>query len=136
VPALTPGDAQDLLAVIKRGWEARDPDSLVALFRGDAAYRDDPFAEELVGSVAIRRHWNELAAQMANVEFDAERTWVAGSTVLASWHAAYTRRSSGERVRRRGFWTLELDNERLIERMRQWALQRVVGTDSTFKIEE
>ena len=44
------------------------------------------------------------------MEFDAERVWVAGSTVLASWHAAVTLRRTGERVRQRGFLTFELDD--------------------------
>ena len=136
MPTLTPGDAQDLLATIKRGWEKRDPDTIVPLFSSDAEYRSDPFAEQLVGTNAIRQHWNELVGRMANVEFDAERTWVAGSTVLASWHAAYTRRATAERVRVRGFTTFELDDGRLIARLRQWPIERVVGTDSTFRIEE
>lgn len=135
MPALTPGDAQDLLATIKRGWEKRDPDTIMPLFSPEAEYRFDPFAEQLVGTNAIRAHWNELAAGMANVEFDAERTWAVGSTVLASWHAAYTRRTTAERVRARGFMTLELDDTRRVVRFRQWPVERVVGTDSTFRIE-
>ena len=42
----------------------------------------------------------------------------------------------GGRVRVRGFMTLELDDARLIGRFRQWPVEKLVGTDSTFKIEE
>jgi ketosteroid isomerase-like protein len=136
VPAPTPGDAQDILATYKRGWEKRDPDVIMSLFGPDAVYREDPFAEELTGANAIRERWNHICANTANVEFDAERVWVAGATVLASWHAAYTRQSDGGRVRVRGFVTLELDDGRLIGRFRQWPVEKLVGTDSTFKIEE
>jgi len=135
VPALTPGDGQDLLATFKQGREARDPDTLMGLFEADAALRPDPFADELSGANAIRAHWNDVCAGQVHVEFDAERIWVAGSTVLASWHGAYTRRRSAERVRVRGFVTLELSDDRLVRRMRQWPSERVVGTDSTFRAE-
>src|SRR5919106_767410 len=129
--SLSHGDAQDLLEAFKRGWERRDPDSILMLFDATAEYREHPFAEPLAGSNAIRAHWNDIAANQTHVEFDAERIWLSGSTVLASWHAAYPRRSSGDRVRVRGFMTAELGDDRLIRRFRQWPLERVVGTDST-----
>jgi len=44
-------------------------------------------------------------------------------------------RADAQRVRIRGFSTFELDDEGLIERAKQWAASRVVGTDSTFRIE-
>ena len=64
----------------------------------------------MVGELAIREHWNEAAATQGNVEFDAERIWVTGGTVLASWHGAITRRATAERIRERGFMTIELDD--------------------------
>ncbi|CAN5575233.1 hypothetical protein BH23CHL7_BH23CHL7_10760 [soil metagenome] len=132
---LTPGDAQDLLAAFKRGWESRQPDTIVELFSDDADYRVDPFAEPLAGRVEIRRHWNEVCAQQAHVDFDPERVWVSGTAVLASWHAAYTRRRTAERVRVRGFMALELNDEGLVSRFRQWPLERVVGVDETLRPE-
>ena len=135
MPTFTHGDAQDLLDAFKLGLESRDPESIVNLFAPDGEYREDPFAEPLVGSNVIRARWNELAADQVHVEFDAERIWVSGETVLASWHAAYTRRQTAERVRVRGFMTLELDDARLISRMRRWPAERVVGVDSTTRPE-
>ena len=132
---LTPGDGQDLLARFKAAWERRDPDRAVALFAEDAEYRFDPFEPPLVGHNAIREYWNEAAASQANVEFDAERVWAVNRTVLASWHAAFTRRASAERVRYRGFMTLELDDAGLVSRFREWAISRSVGVDGTFRPE-
>jgi ketosteroid isomerase-like protein len=129
---LTPGDAQDLLAAWKRAWEGRDPDRALALFAEDAELRVDPFEEPLHGSLAIREWWNRFAAGSAHTEFDAERSWVAGRTVLASWHGAVTDRATATRSRHRGFLTCELDDERRIARARQWTVTRIVGTDSTF----
>lgn len=132
MPTLTPGAGQDLIDAYKRAWERRDPDAVVALFREDAEYRPDPFEPALQGANAIRAHWNQRAAEEANVEFDAERVWVSGNTVLASWHAAFTQRGNAERVRSRGFSTFEVDGAGLVSRFRAWAVSRVVGTDSTF----
>jgi limonene-1,2-epoxide hydrolase len=137
MPTLTPGDAQDLLASFKQGWERRAPDMIVELFDANAEYRPDPFAESLQGINAIRALWNDIVATQTHVEFDAERIWVSGATVLASWHAAYTRRANSERVRARGFMTLELNDAqpRRVQRFKQWPLERVVGSDSTFAAE-
>jgi limonene-1,2-epoxide hydrolase len=138
---LTPGDGQDLLAAFKKGWERRDPERIVALFDERADYRASAFSEPLSGANAIRALWNQLAAERANAEFDAERVWVSGQTVLASFHGAYTRRSDAMRVRVRGFMTFELgapatDGERpLVERYRAWPLEREVGRDATFTAE-
>ena len=135
MPELTHGAAQDLLAELKRGWEARQPDAIVELFSDEADYRESPYTQPLAGVNAVRARWNDICRRQVNVEFDAERIWVSGATVLVSWHAAYTRRRTAERVRVRGFTTLELDDAGRIWRLRQWPVSRVVGRDDTFRAE-
>jgi ketosteroid isomerase-like protein len=130
---LTPGDGQDLFARFKRAWERRDPDAMLELFSDEAEYRTDPFLDPLKGLNAIREHWNTVAMTQEHVEFDAERVWVSGRTVLGSWHAAVTDRASGDRVRIRGFSTMELDGHARIERLREWAISRTVGVDRTHR---
>jgi hypothetical protein len=125
---LTPGDGQDVLARFKQARERRDPDAMMELFADAADVRPDPFAAELHGALDLRAYWNAAAAEQASVEFDAERIWVSGRTVLVSWHEAYTRRATAERIRVRGFSALELDGDGRVERMRSWPLERVVGT--------
>lgn len=132
---LTHGDAQDLLATWKRGWESRNPDMILELFDPDADYRQGPFVEPLMGGNAIRAHWNEICAAQAHIDFDAEHIWVSGSAVLSSWHAAYTLRRTGERVRVYGFMTFELGDDGRVRRFRQWPVERVVGRDSKFQPE-
>ncbi len=135
MPNLTPGDGQDVLARFKGAWERRDVDAVMALFRDDAEFRPDPFEPAMTGDVAIREFWTRAAASFGHVEFDAERIWVSGTTVLASWHGALTRRTTAERSRQRGFMTLELDEAGAVIRMREWVATRVVGTDASFKVE-
>lgn len=130
---LTPGDGQDLFARLKRAWEERDPDAMMELFSDDAEYRSDPFVEPLMGLVAVREHWNGVVAAQDHIEFDAERVWVSGRTVLGSWHVALTERATAERVRVRGFSTMELDDHGRIVRMREWPVRRVVGIDSSYR---
>lgn len=133
---LTHGDAQDLLGRYKRAWERRDPDLAMELYHAEAEVRLDPFEEPARGTNEIRAIWNDVAATQDHVEFDAERIWLVERTVLASWHAAFTRRSNADRVRIRGFSMFELDDSGLIQRVRQWAQARVVGRDSTHRAEE
>ena len=126
------GDGQDVLERYKRAREARDVDAVMELYAPDAEHRDDPFHEPYRGGNAIRAMWNDIAGSEVNVEFDAERIWIAGRTVLAAWHAAYTDVTSGDRIRLRGFATFELDAAGLIERLREWPVSNVVGRDSTY----
>ncbi len=133
--ALTLGAGQDLLAAWKRAWEARDVDAFMALFAETADFRPDPFEEPLIGTTAIRAHWNDFAARSVHTEFDPERTWVKDRTVLAAWHGAQTLRRTAERVRLRGFLVLDLDAAGRIGRLRGYPQTRVVGIDSTFKPE-
>ena len=130
---LTPGDGQDLFARFKRAWEERDPDAMLELFAEGAEYRTDPFVEALSGLVAIREHWNDVAATQDHVDFDAERVWVSGRTVLGSWHVAFTDRATADRIRVRAFSTMELDDHGRIVRLREWPVRRVVGTDGSYQ---
>jgi ketosteroid isomerase-like protein len=133
---LTPGEGQDVLARFKRARERRDPDLMLELCSEDVEYRVDPFEPPLRGALAVREHWNRLAEEQMRVDFDAERIWVAGRTVLASWHGAFTRRVSGVRVRMRGFSTMELDDAGLVMRLREWPAWREVGIDGGYHPEE
>jgi ketosteroid isomerase-like protein len=126
---VTPGDGQDVLARFKDAREQRDPDLMLALFAEDAEYRADPFEAPVCGALALREHWNQVAATQDDVDFDAERVWVAGHAVLASWHAAHTQRATGHRLRERGFYAFELDGAGLVARLRAWTVSRVVDRD-------
>lgn len=132
---LFPGDGQDLMRAWKRAWEMRDVDAAVALFRDDAEARPDPFEDPVDGAIGIRGWWTRFAARYVHTELDAERVWVSGRSVLASWHGALTDRASAERIRVRGFIVFDLDDEGRIGRWRGWPASRIVGIDSTVRPE-
>jgi len=102
------------------GWQAFDGDAWVALFTDDAEYHEDPYATPLVGHNALRRYLLDAAASQRDVEFTIERHWVAGTTVLAAWHASFTRRSTGRVVRLAGFLTAEVAPDGRVSRFREW----------------
>jgi hypothetical protein len=128
---VTQAVADDFLDAYRRAMESSDVDLALSLYHDDAELREDPFEPIVVGSLEIRARWNHHAAARAHVEVDVERSWLSGSTLLVAWHGAHTRRATGERVRRRGFVTFELDGSGLVSRERHWTMERTVGVDGT-----
>jgi ketosteroid isomerase-like protein len=112
--------AADLLDRYGRAWEGFDGDAWTALFTEDAEYHADPFEPALVGSNAIRAYLSDASRRQGQVEFTAERHWVAESTVLAVWHASYVRTTDQARVRLAGFLTMEIAADGRIARFREW----------------
>jgi ketosteroid isomerase-like protein len=112
--------AGDLLAAYAAAWEAFDGDAWVAIFSDEAEYHEDPFGEPLVGHNALRAYLLDASASQRDVEFTVERHWVSGDTVLAVWHATFTRRATGRLVRLAGFMTAEVAPDRRIVRLREW----------------
>ena len=112
--------AGDLLAAYGHAWETFDGDAWVAIFADDAEYHEDPFEAPLVGHNALRAYLLDASASQRDVEFSVERHWVSGETVLAAWHATFTRRSSGNLVRMAGFMTAEVAADGRISRFREW----------------
>jgi ketosteroid isomerase-like protein len=110
----------DLLDRYGRAWESFDGDAWTYLFTDDAEYQEDPFEPALVGHNAVRAYLLEESERQRDVEFTVERHWVAGSTVLAAWHASYVRRADDARVRLAGFLTMEIAVDGRIARFREW----------------
>jgi ketosteroid isomerase-like protein len=112
--------ASDLLERYRRAWESFDGDAWTDLFTDDVEYHEDPFEPALVGHNAVRAYLLEASGRQQDVEFTVERHWVAGSTVLAAWHASYVQRTDDARVRLAGFMTMEVADDGRIARFREW----------------
>jgi ketosteroid isomerase-like protein len=113
-------DGGSWLEAYGRAWETFDGDGWVALFTDDAEYHEDPYGSPLVGHNALRAFLLDAAASQRDVEFTIEQHWVSGTTVLAAWHASFTRRSTGRIVRLAGFLTAEVAPDGRVSRFREW----------------
>jgi ketosteroid isomerase-like protein len=110
----------ELLEAYGRAWAMFDGDAWVAIFTEDAEYHGDPFGEPLVGHNALRAFLLESAEAQRDVDFTVERHWVSGSTVLAIWHASWSRRSDGHLARAAGFIAADVVSDGRISRFHEW----------------
>lgn len=110
----------DLLEAYGTAWETFDGDAWVALFAEEAEYHGDPFGAPLVGHNALRAFMLESAETHRAVDFTVERHWVSGATVLAGWHASWTRRDGGGLVRTAGFLAADVAPDGRISRFHEW----------------
>ena len=110
----------ELLDAYGRAWSTFDGDAWVAIFTEDAEYHGDPFGEPLVGHNALRAFLLESAEAQRDVDFTVERHWVSGSTLLAAWHASWTRRSDGGLTRSAGFIAADIASDGRISRFHEW----------------
>lgn len=110
----------ELLEAYGGAWSTFDGEAWVAIFTEDAEYHGDPFGEPLVGHNALRAFLLESAETQRDVDFTVERHWVSGSTVLAAWHASWTRRTDGGLTRAAGFIAADVASDGRINRFREW----------------
>ena len=105
-------------------WREGDPDKIVALFSETATYRETPFDDPMRGRAAIRRYWQDGAADaQENVEFNSEVWAVDGHTAVAGWKARFSRKATGARVRLDGTFRLKFTATQgglLCERLEEW----------------
>jgi len=109
-----------LLDAYGQAWQDFDGDAWIAIFDDEAEYHEDPFDAPVVGHNALRAYLLDASESQRDVEFTVERHWVSGDTVLAAWHATFTRRASGRLVRMAGFMTAEVAPDGRISRFREW----------------
>ncbi len=116
--------AYDLLGAFTRARIDHDGDAFTDLFAPEAEVSLDPFATPLTGHNALRAYL--LAAADAERWYDLaiERHWVSGDTVLAAWHASWTRSSDEAKVRQAGFLSAEVGGDGRIGRLRTWTVTR------------
>lgn len=125
-PDIGYADAADFLARFAAALVAASGDDWVALFTDDAEYHADPFAAPVVGHNELRALLLERATREAQPEFEIQRHWVSGATILAEWHASAVDRTGRQRVRSAGFSTFEMQHGRCA-RYRQWWHRRGEG---------
>ncbi|MHB8958965.1 MAG: nuclear transport factor 2 family protein [Candidatus Limnocylindrales bacterium] len=116
--------AHDLLDAFVRARTAHDGDALTALFTPDAELALDPFATPLAGHNDLRAYLLAAAGAERWYDLAIERHWVSGDTVLAAWHASWTRPADEAKVRQAGFLSAEVGGDGRIVRLRLWTVTR------------
>jgi ketosteroid isomerase-like protein len=121
---ITYAAAFDLLEAFVHARMHYDGDALTALFTEDAEMALDPFEPALVGHNAVRAYL--LAAAEAERWFDMaiERHWVSGDSVIAAWHASWSRRTDEGKIRQAGILSADVGEDGRIARLKQWTVTR------------
>jgi hypothetical protein len=101
-----------------------DGDAFVALFEDEAELVLDPFEPALAGHNALRAYLLEAADAERHYDLAIERHWVSGDTVLAAWHASWTRVGDDAKVRQAGFLSAEVGEDGRMGRLRLWTVAR------------
>ena len=115
---------QDLLEALVRARTGHDGDAFTALFSPDAEFAPDPFAPPITGHNGLRAYLLAAAGAERGYDLEIERHWVSGDTVLAAWHASWTRNADGVTVRQAGFLSAEVGGDGRMMRLRYWSVTR------------
>ena len=115
---------QDLLEALLQARTAHDGDAFTALFSPEAEFAPDPFAPPVTGHNGLRAYLLAAAGAEREYDLEIERHWVSGDTVLAAWHASWTRSADGAKVRQAGFLSAEVGGDGRIVRLRNWSVTR------------
>ena len=82
------------------------------------------FSTPLAGHNDLRAYLLEAAEAERWFDLAIERHWVSGDTVLAAWHASWTRRSDEGKVRQSGVLVADVAPDERIARLRYWTVTR------------
>ena len=117
-------EIQSWLDAYGDAWEKGDPEQIAPLFTETASYRETPFDEAMDGTDAIRRYWQEGAADsQENVEFSSQVWAVDAETAVAGWQAKFTRKTSKIKVELDGIFRLRFSmtsDAPLCESLEEW----------------
>jgi ketosteroid isomerase-like protein len=121
---LTYAAGHDLLEALVEARIRCDGDRLTDRFTDDAQVFPDPFATPLAGHNDLRAYLLSAAERQGAFDLAIERHWVSGDTLLAAWHASWTRRSDDAKIRQAGFLSAEVGGDGRIARLRLWSVTR------------
>ena len=116
-------DLDDWLRRYGDAWAARDGDAAASLFSEDAAYCWGPFAEPLVGHVAIRDRWNAATADLEDVRFRAEAIGRDGARRFVRWRVEL-REPGQASVALDGVFVLDFADDGRCSRLQEWWMVR------------
>jgi len=112
----------------RQAFIAFDAEAAGELFSEDATYQDSPYADPVVGRVAIAAYWRMVAELMTDVEIECEVVAVSGDVGVAHLRDALTRVSSGTRARYDGIFVVRFDRDGRSIDFREWWVQEPRGS--------
>lgn len=120
---------RELVDTFGRGWERGDVDQLMSVFAPDAIYLETPFTEPASGVDAVRRAWEGVRLNHADIAFRSGEIYVAGPWFATEFKCTYRRRRTGELVDARGAMFCETKDGKITEMRLYW--HRWVGGRDT-----
>jgi ketosteroid isomerase-like protein len=111
----------------RQAFIAFDAEAAGELFSDDATYQDSPYADPVVGRVAIAAYSRKVAELMTDVELECEVVAVSGDVGVAHLRDALTRVSSGTRARYDGIFVVRFDRDGRSIDFREWWVQEPRG---------
>ena len=121
--SLTAADVKHFLAKYKKAWETRNADLAAGLFTRDAHYKQDPFAEAIIGREAIHDYWAGATGRQEDVHFTVGAVIQSGYMLAAEWTCTYQDRSSGEKKELAGMFLADFYGKQ-VRRFREYWLSR------------
>jgi nuclear transport factor 2 (NTF2) superfamily protein len=121
---LTTTDVKHFLAKFKKAWETRNADLAAGLFTRDAQYKQDPFAETIVGREAIHDYWAGATGRQEDILFTAGTVIQCGYMLAAEWTCTYQDRSSGEKKELAGMFLADFYGKQVRHFREYWLSRR------------
>ena len=122
--SLTAADVKHFLAKLKKAWETRDADLAAGLFTRDAHYKQDPFAEPVVGREAIHDYWAGATGRQEDIHFTVGAVIQSGYMLAAEWSCTYQDRSSGEKKELAGMFFADFYGKQVRHFREYWLSRR------------
>ncbi len=109
-----------LVDTFGRGWERGDPEEILSVFTSDAVFLESPFGDKDIGLDALRRYWQDIPVNQAEVSFRSGEIYVAGPWFATEFRCTYRRRRTGEPVDTRGALFCETKDGKISEMRMYW----------------
>lgn len=109
-----------LIDAFGRGWEQGDVEQILSVFTSDAVFVEGPFSPRETGHAAIRRYWQDVPKNQAEVSFRSGEIYTAGPWFATEFRCTYRRRRTGEWVEAKGAIFCETKDEKISEMRMYW----------------
>ncbi|ODU06034.1 MAG: DUF4440 domain-containing protein [Pseudonocardia sp. SCN 72-86] len=121
----TQGASIETLEAIMKAFNTHDLDAIMEFFDEDCTFDTskgpDPWGQRLRGKAAVREGLAARFAAIPDVQYDADRHWVAGDLAVSEWlvHGTTT---EGGKIRARGCDHWEFRDGKIVRKDSYWKI--------------